>query len=208
MKRSMKVWMVTALLLTSSACAGEFDIFADPDGGEVMFPGGGVGTDGRITGGATTMGPGTQVVPLAPGFTIERNEVRLLPFHVRMEKLSRVTGLAKDDPLFDEIWAHRYDLGDHNYGQGVGPDLSWNASKMSVWVESLRPVCNSEAIATRFPSLPENVGDLLASAYGRPAAAEDLADFQAVVNEVQLDDAARYESVCLAVLTSSEFVAL
>ena len=201
--------MITVTLLMASACAGEFDMYADPEGTEVRFPGGMIGEDGKIIkpGDGTTEQP-VETIPLTPGFTIEKTEVRLLPFHIRMEKLSRVTGLALDDPLFDELWGHRYDLGDHNYGQGIGPDLSWNASKMSVWVESLQPVCNSEAVAVKFPSLPDNPGDMISAAYGRPAGAEDLADFQAVLGEVPLDEAARYQSVCLAILTSSEFVAL
>lgn len=160
----------------------------------------------------TSTSPGTPNVPgdntvtedLEPGFTFQRDEVRLLPFHTRVQKLVTVTGLAADDPLFDQLYRSRYDLGDHNYGQGVGPELSWNATKIGLWVRVLRPVCASDAFATRY-DLPSETALLMSAAYGRTPGADEV---DAIVQGVAgLDEAGTYEAVCLAVLTSAEFVA-
>lgn len=201
----MKQFITILVLAMLTGCAGEFDLFSHPDHTDARFPGGSIDEDGNPTTSSPDAEP--QVEGLEPGFTIEREEVKLLPYHTRMQKLARVTGLSVDDPLFDELRASRYDLGDHNYGQGIGPDLSWTANKMSIWVRALRPVCNSEAMASKYPFLPEHLNELVLDAYGREATQADLADFDEVVNDAGLSDADRYEAVCLAVLTSTEFVA-
>lgn len=201
--------LLTALVMTMlTGCAGEFDLFADPERTQASFPGAEVGEDGKIKTPGTDPGTTVETETLEPGFVLEKQEVRLLPFHVRMEKLSRVTGLPTEDPLFDEIWRNRYDLGDHNYAQGIGADLSWNATKMSVWVRAIQPICNSEAMASRYPALPEHLNELVTEAYGREATMEDLEIFEDAIAEEQLADAERYQAVCIAVLTSSEFVAI
>lgn len=206
MTTTFKILVTLTALIFGAGCAGEFDLSADPDSTQVLFPGGEVDENGNIVTPGTA-NPEGESVPLTPAFQIEKNEVRLLPFHIRMAKLSRVVNLPVEDPIFDEVMAHRYDLGDHNYGQSVGPDLSWNASKISVWVDAIRPVCASEAMALAYPTLPEELNALLLAAYGREATTDDLADYDAVLADVTLSDAERYEAVCLAVLTSSEFVA-
>lgn len=189
------------VFLFAVGCAGEFEMTMDADvPPSIADNPAAVDTDGDGV-------PDTIAEELTPGFALRREEVRLLPFHVRIQKLTHVTGLAPNDPLFDQVWTARYDLGDHNYGQGIGPDLSWNASKMATWVRALRPVCTSEAMAQRFPALPENVDALFAAAYGRAASTEEVGEIQAAINAQNLDEAGRYESTCLAVLTSSEFVA-
>lgn len=198
-----KYLAILLALMISAGCAGEFDVVADPESSE-RFPSA-TDEEGGVTGGPAD--PGVETVPLKPGFAIEKNEVRLLPFHIRLAKVSRVVALPPSDPIFSELLAHRYELGDHNFGQSIGADLSWNASKMAVWVEALRPVCASEAMATAYPTLPEELNAMLLAAYGREATPEDLADYDAVLADATLSDADRYEAVCLAVLTSSEFVA-
>lgn len=191
-------------LMISAGCAGEFDVVADPESSD-RFPAAEHSEDGEASDGTTT--PGVETVALKPGFVIEKNEVRLLPFHIRLAKLTRVVKLPAEDPIFSELFARRYELGDHNFGQSIGPDLSWNASKMAVWVDALRPVCASEAMAIAYPTLPEELNAMLLAAYGREATPEDLADYDAVLADATLSDADRYEAVCLTVLTSSEFVA-
>ena len=200
----MKNLLTILVLATLAGCAGEFDVFTDPDGPSVQFPAGEVDENGNPVSGEDGE---QQVEQLEPGFAIHREEVRLLPYHTRMQKLSRVAGVSVDDPIFDELRQSRYDLGDHNYGQGIGPDLSWTANKMSIWVRGLRPVCNSEAMASNYPFLPEHLNEMLQAAYGREATQEDLADYESILSDVTLSDADRYEAVCLAVLTSTEFVA-
>lgn len=207
MKSFSNIWWFATLLALCVGCAGEFDMAASDD--EPGSKGVTFDENGKpVHPDDPAAERETEVVPLAPGFDIEKTDVRLLPFHTRMQNLARVTGLSADDPLFDAIYARRYDLGDHNYGQGIGPDLNWNASKMAIWVEALRPVCSSEAMAQRYPELPADLDALLTAAYGRETTADDRAPFDEVVNEVALSDADRYEAVCLSVLTSSEFVAL
>ena len=143
---------------------------------------------------------------IGPAFSFERSNVRLLPFHVRMNKLATVTGLPTTDPVFSELRANRYVLGDHNYGENIGADLNWNASKMGIWVESIQPVCASEAMAQRYPSLPENLSDLWLTAYSREMEPGE-ADPILAIDVSNLDEAGRYETFCVAVLTSAEFVA-
>ncbi len=192
---------VVILILTMSllGCAGEFDMSTDG----VSMPSG-----WSPPSSTNPNDPEAETVTedLTPGFALERDEVRLLPFHIRMEKLTRVTGLTAQDPLFDALWAKRYELGDHNFGQGIGPDLSWNASKIAIWVRALRPVCASEVIATRF-NLPQDTAGLMAAAYGRDPAPEEVDELAAAVAGQALDEAGAYEATCLGVLTTAEFVA-
>ncbi len=144
--------------------------------------------------------------PLPPAFELSRDNGQLLPFHVRVSKLQRVTGMTQDDPAFAEIMRNRYALGDHNYGQGIGADLSWSAAKMSSWVRALKPVCASEAMATKYPSLPEHLNEFVMAAFGREVTEEDLAVVEDALAEGNVPEAQRYETTCLAVLTSMEFV--
>ena len=200
--------LIPILVLTSlTACAGEFEMTAN--GEEVTeWTENGPVTASNDPSSTDPSNPDDVVVePLTPAFELPRDTVRLLPFHIRVSKLSSATGVPSTDPLFDQIWASRYDLGDHNYAQGVGADLSWNATKMSLWVRALQPICASEAFAMRYGSLPADVEVLIENAFGRPATAEDLADYRDAAELEVLDDAGRYEAVCLAVLSSTEFVA-
>lgn len=202
----MKTLTVIIAALALVGCAGEFDVFADQDDPQILLPN---GTDTNDDSDPTSpeTGGGTGTTPLAPGFEVHKEEVRLLPFHIRMQKLGSLTGLSSNDPLFDELRDNRYDLGDHNYAQGIGADLSWNASKISIWVRGLQPICASEAMSMRYTELPAQLDELILAAYGREATPDDIATFDDALSDVQLDDAARYQAVCLAVLTSSEFVA-
>jgi hypothetical protein len=144
--------------------------------------------------------------PLPPAFEISRENTQLLPFHVRIAKLERVVGLSQEDPAFEDLNRNRYALGDHNYGQGIGADLSWSAAKMSTWVQSLKAVCNSAAMRDRYPSLPEHLNEFVTAAYGREANEQDLAIVEDALAEEAVPDEQRYETTCLAVLSSMEFV--
>lgn len=144
--------------------------------------------------------------PIVPAFNFERSTIRLLPFHVRMQKLANVVGVTTDDPMFSELKNNRYSLGDHNYGSNIGPDLNWNASKMALWVRSIQPLCNSEAMAVRYPSLPDDVDGLWAAAHLRPISEEERSDLT-TIDVTNLDAAGQYQAYCVAVLSSAEFVA-
>jgi hypothetical protein len=186
--------LLTASLLFTAACEGSMDMLeVDPETGEAVSI---VERDN----------PEEPAEELPPAFELKRENVQLLPFHVRLDKLSRVTGATENDPIFDELRASRYDLGDHNFAQGIGPDLTWNSSKMALWVETLKPVCNSQQMRDRYPFLPEHLNEMLTAAYGREATQDDLAAFEDVLATNQAGEAETYEAVCLAVLTSTEFV--
>lgn len=185
---------ITLLTLAAFGCEGTINLLeVDPETGETKDV-------------DATSGEGEDE-ELPPPFELSRESVQLLPFHVRIAKLARVTGVGEDAPIFDDLMAARYDLGDHNYAQGIGPNLQWNASKMALWVESIRPVCQSDAMRQRYPFLPEHLNEMLEAAYGREATQDDLVAYEDVLADTQISEEERYEAVCLAVLTSTEFVA-
>lgn len=144
---------------------------------------------------------------IKPAITIERQSVRLLPFKVRLNKLSQVIELPQEDPVFDSIKASRYELGDFNHAQGIRPDLTWGASKMGLWVKSIKPICAHPNMRQRFPTLPEHLNELILSAYGREADEQDLIAVEDIVQDASLDEATRYQTLCLATLSSMEFIA-
>ncbi len=198
---------ITTLALTllaalfTTGCVGEFDFSSDSDV-ELVDP---QAPDKSPDDTVDEDDENTEVLP--PAFELGRENVQLLPYRVRMNKLARVTGLPADDSVFDDLNRNRYALGDHNFGQGIGADLSWSASKMKTWVEGLEPVCASAAMQERYPQLPEQANELMIAAYGREAQQEDLALVEDTLAEIGMTDAAtRYRAVCLAVLSSVEFV--
>jgi hypothetical protein len=144
--------------------------------------------------------------PPTGAFTYE-TDIALLPFDVRLEKVARVAGLQVTDPLLDPLRARRLELGDHDFASGVKPDTSWTSSRLATWVKALRPVCASSRMRERYPALPEKLDDMVLAAYGRHATAQDRASVDQVLGGSPGDDQARYEVVCLAVLSSLEFVA-
>lgn len=146
--------------------------------------------------------------PHGPALDLEREQIVLLPFQVRLNKLAAVAGVPATDPIFEQVVAQRFELGDHNYAQSIRPDLSWSAQRMSRWVRSIKPICASQAMRARFPTLPEHMNELVIAAYGREAGEDDLQLVEEVLAEVPLqDEATRYQTLCLAILSSTEFVA-
>ncbi len=139
-------------------------------------------------------------------FEVPKDEVRLLPFHVRMANLVAVVGVPEEHAMFDELRAKRYQLGDHDYANGVAPDLDWNADRMETWVKAIKPVCNDPQFQARYPTLATDVVPLARAAFGRDPTADEIGAFDDV-KLGQQDGAGQYRMVCLAVLTSLEFVA-
>lgn len=142
-----------------------------------------------------------------PAFEGGRAAVELLPFHVRLARVAQVVGVTTEDAALAEMRERRLELGDHDFATGVRPNLAWTSSRMSAWVATLMPVCQSPAMRTRYPTLPGDVAALMAAAYGRNATDEDLAAVDEALAEVPIDDEERYMATCLAVLSSVEFVA-
>jgi len=141
-----------------------------------------------------------------PGFEVPASEVELLPFHVRMQNLAAVTGQKLDHAMFLELWERRYALGDHDYSQLVAPDLKWSPERMEGWVRGIKPVCDDPAFQAKYPDLATDPSKLIREAFARDANAEEIAAYTEVTVG-QLDGAGRYRMVCLAVLTSLDFVA-
>lgn len=190
------------------ACGGGSPVSEDSDTGTPATTTAPVGTTGDEgddpTEAGSTGAPGA--LPPDP-FDLDRSNVKLLPFRVRFNRLQQLAGLAEDDPAFAVLLARRYELGDYDYATGVNPDLTWNASRISVWISGVLPVCRSAAMMNRFPSFPEDLPDLLAAAYGIAPDADKLADYEVLLGDASLDEATRHDTICVAALTALEFVA-
>jgi hypothetical protein len=137
--------------------------------------------------------------------TLDAPEIQLLPFTMRLSKLSHVLERPISDPLFDTLIQQRFALGDHNYARALRPDRRWSARKMGIWIKSLLPICESDRFAELYPAVAESPDALVIRAYGRTA---DMADHMAVFDILESMDADANAdvTVCLALLTSLEFV--
>ncbi len=141
-----------------------------------------------------------------PAFELPRDQLALLPFRVRLAKVAAVLGVPTSDPALAELRNNHLDLGDFDFASGVRADRAWSPVRMTLWVRSLRPVCNAPQMKARYPALPADFGKLVLAAHGRPLDPSDSALLEEAMNGVALDDAGRYLAVCLAVLSSAEFV--
>lgn len=192
---------VAALSTSLLACTGVISGEQTKDGSESSHPGAGASSHGGSSGSTG------QATPEIPKFTVLAQFPVLLPFEVRLSRLSAVAGIASSDPAFDLLRANATQLGDYDYANGLEPDNTWTAFKMSLWVQSLKPVCASQAMLTRYPSLPERLGPLIETAYGRSLSAQDSADMAAALGTLPLSPEARTQTICLALLSSLEFLA-
>jgi len=150
---------------------------------------------------------GPEALPPEDPFTLDRSNVKLLPFRVRFNRLQQLAGLAADDPAFAVLRARRYELGDYDYASGVNPDLTWTASRISVWIATILPVCRSPAMLARFPKFPADLPALLTAAYGVVPNADKLADYEVLLGDASIDETTRHTSVCVTALAALEFVA-
>jgi hypothetical protein len=155
----------------------------------------------------SSSGEETGAEPLPDPFELGRDNIRLLPFKVRFNKLVQLTGLPQEDPAFDVLRARRYELGDYDYASGINPDLTWSAAKISLWISAMLPVCRAPALVARFPLFPDDLDEFLTAAYGTVPSPEQLADFETLLGDANLDEPTRHASVCAAALTALEFVA-
>jgi hypothetical protein len=168
--------------------------------------------DGDGSGGPApvTPGPDQPTTPAAEkprSFAVPQPFPVLLPFDVRMARLSAVVGLPLTDPAFELLNKNATQLGDYDFADGLEPDNTWTAFKISLWVRSLKPVCASPAMLARYPSLPESMGPLIEAAYGRAMTEQDTADVNAALAGLALAGESRTMTSCLAILSSLEFLA-
>ena len=158
-------------------------------------------------GGAASGGTAAPADPAwKPGFGIDDSQPALLPIDMRLRRLAGALGLPVEDPLFDGVRSARIALGGYDHAQGVLPDGLWIASRMASWVRVLRPICSSAPMRDRYPALPEALPALIRAAWGRPAQAQDLADFEEELATSALAETDQYEATCLAVFSAAEFV--
>lgn len=166
---------------------------------------------GQIGGGDEgSLDPTSNPVPegFEPAFAVPDQQLQLLPFWVRLERVAHVIGRSSDDPILDVLNANHLALGDYDYSSGVKPDRMWSPSRMTLWAKSLKPVCASEPMKSFYPNLAEDpveAAALASDAWGRDVAPEELDLSGTTLNG--LVDAEKYEAVCLAVLSAAEFVA-
>ncbi len=149
---------------------------------------------------------GDEPEPAEDPFEVPSHEVRLLPFGVRMNNLANLIGVEQDHFIFDELLVRRTLLGDHDYANGVAPDLSWSPTKMSAWVKGLKPVCNSAQWLAAYPNLSTDPAPLLREVLAREPDAEVLAAYQELATNAGSTVSAD-ELTCLAALSSLDFVA-
>lgn len=139
-------------------------------------------------------------------FHVPEDEVRLLPFHVRARNLAEVVGVTEDHSMFTQLRATRYQLGDHDYANGIAPDLRWDAQKMQVWVKAMIPVCDSAEFKDRYPDLLTDPTALLQQVYGRQPTDDEITAYDDVMVADATPDV-QYQLACASILSSLEFVA-
>ena len=204
--------ILLAALLGSSACYTGFeadtangvgdDGIDDADEGR---PGGDDGPRPSGDGGDSDEDPEPAEEEEDP-FNLPGTEARLLPFHVRMTNLATVLGVEEDHFIFDDLYTRRTLLGDHDFANGIAPDLAWNPAKMSVWVKGLDPVCGSAQFQERYPNVGADPTPLLRQILARDPDAQELAAYGEVVVGA-VDQATADRLTCFAALSSLEFVA-
>ncbi len=148
----------------------------------------------------------TNDAQVAESLTIQSTRLKLLPFAVRLKRVAAVTGVDPSDATLGALRDNRISLGDHDFASGVTPDDDWNAAKLSIWAKSLRPVCSSQAMKTRFAALPDALPQLIEAAYGRSASDDDTQGLADPTLLAGLNADQQYQAICMAVLSSAEFL--
>ncbi|MEQ1876067.1 MAG: hypothetical protein ABL958_05435 [Bdellovibrionia bacterium] len=149
--------------------------------------------------------------PLSEGttaqpFKIGRKSTQLMPYAVRLSKIRALAGNVPPE-LFAELERRRFEVGDFDYSKGVGQELSWSETRMTVWAMSLQPLCASAELKTKYP-WPAGAEKFLAAAYGRTIRDEDRAVIDEVLKTPNSGRNQKFEILCTTVLSSMEFLAL
>ena len=198
--------LTLSLLALTSGCVGSVSIDGEPDRPrrDTTTP----GEDPAAPAGDDTVAtPEAPVADLSPAFEASPERVKLLPFRARRARLVHLTGLPSDDPVFETLDHYRYELGDHDYANGLRPDQNWTAQRISTWVRAILPICSHASLAARFPDFPDQPDAFVLSAYGRRATADDRATLTESLDGLDLDRDATARAACVALLSTTEFVA-
>jgi hypothetical protein len=158
------------------------------------------------TAGTTGTAGAPSVTPAGAPFLVRNKEPELLSFQMRLRRIASALGVAITNPMFAEMHDKHLSLGDYDYANGAQSDGGWNANRIALWMDVLRPVCASVEMKTKFPALPENLPQLTRAAWGHLPAAADTQDYADAIAASGLDAATVYESTCIAVFSSAEFV--
>lgn len=152
--------------------------------------------------GGTAPGSTTAATP----FKVRNTEPELIPFEMRLRRIASALGVDANSPMFTDMHTNSLRLGDYDFANGALPDSSWNANRISAWVNALKPVCASAEMKAKYPELPTHLPQLIRAAWGHAPSAEDTAEFAAAITESGLDAAVAYETTCMAVFSAAEFV--
>jgi hypothetical protein len=162
---------------------------------------------GGGSGGVSGTGGSTGTMTKGAPFSVRIGEPELLPFDVRVRRISNVLKVPVTSPMFADIMSKNIQLGDYDHAAGALPDNLWLARRVATWADGLTPVCGSSEMKDLFPALPGNVAQLIKAAWGRNATDEEVTEIKAAVTEAALPDPAQsYEATCMAVFTAAEFV--
>jgi len=131
-------------------------------------------------------------------------EADLLPYSIRLQKLSLLFGIAKDDSRFDKLNENRFELGAYVYAEGIPEDRSITADKITSWVEALVPLCASGILEGSY-TLPADLGKLIQDIYGRKVETSEITTLSELYSSAG-DPTLGYQRVCLVLLTSAEFL--
>jgi hypothetical protein len=150
----------------------------------------------------------SSVAPSETAFPPSRDKLVLLPFEVRLKRIADVAGVATSDAMLSELRARRMDLGAHDFGANVAPDLSWSAQRMTIWVQAIAPICDNASFKARFGDWNTGLKTFAPLAWGRKADAADLALLEQTIAEAKTDSKeSQWRATCLLLLSSSELVA-
>lgn len=196
----MKYLVPICALLTIS-CTGILDGKDEQAG---MSPGGPptTGMPNNPNPGTAGTGNTTNATP----FGVRIGQPELLPFDVRVRRVSNVLNVPVTSPMFSDMQAKNIQLGDYNHAQGALPDNLWLARRISTWADALTPVCASSEMKAMFPALPADASKLIKAAWGREPSAEEVTELNAAVTAAALSADESYEATCMSVFTAAEFV--
>jgi hypothetical protein len=193
--------LIHATLLLAAGCAGVIDSPLAPS---------------APTGPAAAAQPPspTPAAPAPPpakvrterAFTPSADRLALLPFEVRLNRLSAVTGAPTTDAIFADLRARRLDLGAHDFGANVAPDLTWSAQRMGTWVQGLFKVCDDSRVKARYPSWSSGLDTFAQAAWGRTATDEDRQLLAEATSEAGASGEDAWRAGCLTLLSSAELV--
>lgn len=109
--------------------------------------------------------------------------------------------------MLSDLQARRLDLGAHDFGANVAPDLAWSAQRLATWTQALVKVCDDPRMKTRYPDWRgANLERFARAGWGRGATDADARAITAIATEAGTDVNAQWRATCLALLSSAELV--